>query len=124
MKLLLDRNPNIKITEAVVVAAVGHYSGTNMIKMLLNQDPNIEITEEIMTATVVGNSKKPYGRAEMVEFLLDRNPNIEITETVLVVAARNENDANARKVMELLLDRDPTSRSLRPLWWQQQEWIW
>lgn len=86
MKLLLDRNPNIKITEAVVVAAVGHYSGTNMI----NQDPNIEITE-----------------------------------TVLVVAARNENDANARKVMELLLDRDPTSRSLRPLWWQQQqEWIW
>jgi len=107
MKLLLDRNPNIKITKAVVVAAVGHYSGTNMIKMLLNQDPNIEITEEVMTAAVVGNSRKPYGRAEMVEFLLDRNPNIEITETVLVVAARNENDANARKVMELMLDRDP-----------------
>jgi predicted acetyltransferase len=50
IELLLDRDPNIEITEAVVVAAAKNKYGKNMIELLLDRDPNIEITEAVVVA--------------------------------------------------------------------------
>jgi hypothetical protein len=50
IELLLDRDPNIEITEAVVVAVAKNKYGKNMIELLLDRDPNIEITEAVVVA--------------------------------------------------------------------------
>jgi hypothetical protein len=50
MELLLARDPNVEITEAVVTAAAGNTWGKEVMELLLARDSNIEITEAVVTA--------------------------------------------------------------------------
>jgi hypothetical protein len=50
MELLLARDANVEITEAVVTAAAGNTRGKEVMELLLARDPNVEITEAVVTA--------------------------------------------------------------------------
>jgi hypothetical protein len=55
VELLLARNADIRITEAVVTAAAGNErDGKEVLELLLARDSNIEITEEVVTAAAGG----------------------------------------------------------------------
>lgn len=95
LKAIMERDTNIKINEAVLVAAAGNRQ-MQVVEYLLTRDPKIKITEAVLTAAAA-----TYGTGEVIEFLFARDPNIKITERVLVAAAIN------RKVIEFLLARDP-----------------
>jgi hypothetical protein len=109
MQLLLQRDPSIGITEAIVTAAAKNpNSGKEVMELLLQRDASIEITEAIVTAAA-GNE---YSGKEVMELLLQRDATIEITETIATAAAGNPD--SGKEVMELLRREMPPSRSLRP----------
>jgi len=97
IEMLLTRDPTIEITEAVLVAAAGDFQGKETIEMLLTRDPTIEITEAVLVAAA--------GSFQAIEMLLIRDPTIEITEAVLVAVARS---FQGKETIEMLLTRDPT----------------
>ena len=98
VKILLDRDANIEITEAVLTAAAGNSNGKNVIELLLARDANIEITEAVLTAA----AENYFGGKDVMDLLLARDANIEITEAVLTAAG----NFGGKDVMELLLARD------------------
>lgn len=129
MEILMARDPNFKITEAIVAGAAGNFAyGTEIIRMLFAREPSIEITASIAMAA---NAQHLRGTGvieamllgghmvgitegalivvagefhhQIMRMLLARNPKLEITEAVMAAAA-----GNVKEMMRMLLARNPT----------------
>lgn len=85
VRLLFARDPEIEITEALVIAASDTYH--NSMAVLFSQDRDIKITEGVMLSTM----NKDELMMEDFAFLLDIDPGIQITEAIVIAAARFEN---------------------------------
>jgi ankyrin repeat protein len=93
---------NVKITEAVVIAAASNGSdGRAVLQLLLDRrGDDVKITEAVVIAAASNGSD---GRA-VLQLLLDRRgDDVKITEAVVIAAASNGSDGRA--VLQLLLDR-------------------
>jgi hypothetical protein len=84
MKLLLDRDPNIEITEAVVAAAAGNGDDERVMELLLARE-NIQITQAVAVAAV-SNEDNGY---EVMQLLLATDRKLVITMSILTAAAEN-----------------------------------
>ncbi|KAF8535794.1 hypothetical protein BDD12DRAFT_808290 [Trichophaea hybrida] len=92
-----DRNPDIEVTEGVLVAVANVCKPRDMERLLARNPNTEEIAERVMTVATRNN----HDSARILELLLDKNPNVEITEAVLAAAAENE-----METMAFLLARD------------------
>ncbi|KAF8247250.1 hypothetical protein K440DRAFT_644039 [Wilcoxina mikolae CBS 423.85] len=110
--LLFDRDPDIEITEAVLVAGVRgwseHDSDGGSLKKLLVRAPNVRITETVLLEALALS----YKRKVVIELILDGTFNIDITEKVLVAAGHVSigscyQPTELKTLMDMLLDRAP-----------------
>lgn len=129
VKVVLDRYPDLMITEGISMAATRNWRSGNMVGqmlvsgryntritncfvvdlarrstpqlmwMLLHSCPNLEITETVMIAAA-----ENYNGKEMMSMLLARDMNVPITEAVVTAAARNL--GQGREILSMLLARD------------------
>lgn len=99
VKGMVERYPNLEITETVLAAAAGNsYDGMGIMEVLVSGNSGLEITEAVLAAAA-GNGE------EMVKNIFARNPDLEITEAVLAVAAGNPHVGE--EIMKFLLARNP-----------------
>lgn len=83
LEFLLATNPNIGITEAVLVA-VAEVGTTSDMEFLLARDAKLEITETLLAATT-RNSR--FG-VKFIDLFLERTTNLTITLEILEAAAK------------------------------------
>ena len=106
LKLLLSRNPDIEITEAIFTTVASNpRSGPEIVELLLAKIPNITTIKARLMAAAASNT---LNGAAIMELLLPGNPDIEISEAILTAALTNE--GNGVKILELLLARYPNTR--------------
>ena len=103
IELLLARNPSLRITEAVMIAAVGSSCAVEVLKDLWVKDNTLRVTEAVVVAAAANTSCGP----EVVGLLVAIYDTLEVTERIMVAAAAN--DGCGPQVMELLLARDVTT---------------
>ncbi|OGM48619.1 hypothetical protein ABOM_001957 [Aspergillus bombycis] len=107
LKLLLDRQEHLPITEYVVKSAAANTQSSAAVKLLLDRLGNrsVPITESLLKVAAANGR---FG-AQLLETILGRsNIPVKITEKVLKAAAANEE--SGKQVMEFLLDRDDQVR--------------
>ena len=98
LRMLLDKDPTIQITEAILAGAAENWCrGEEALEVLLARDSTIQITEGVLCAATSNSLKK------VLKMLLARDPaiQIQITEPILSMAACTNGEA-----LEMLLSRD------------------
>lgn len=105
MKVLLDSNASIEITQTVVDMAV-QLNRYEFIKLVFDKDPDIKITEDLLRLAAGSHGHE----LAMTEYLLslDRCDHSFITENVISAATRRSNSSG--KMTRLLLKHQPQFR--------------
>ena len=104
MDLFFARNPSLRITETVMVAAAGSFRAVEVLKDLWVRDNTLRVTEAVVVAAAANTSCGP----EVIRLLLARNGCLEVTERIVLAAAANS--GCGPQVMELLLTREVTTK--------------
>lgn len=114
LKLLFSIDPNIKFTEAILIA-VAKGGNKYIMEGLLSSDYDLEISEAVVVATVQWSDHMVtsgglfgIGITGLLGALLDRNPNTEITDAVIIGAAKNSTSSDA--LIRFFHCREPTMR--------------
>lgn len=129
LRFLLARYRNFRITDGIVVAAMGNrYSGVERMMLLLERNTTFEISEVILMVPANGSdpritlmllARKPgcqitegifvavesgrWGTKGNMQILLARKPYFQITESRLAAAIGS---ADAARDVQILLDRN------------------
>ena len=104
LKALLEHGPRMSVTEDVLKAAASRYTeGETIVKLLLEHDRNIKITPGL----VLEASRMTRGAAEFMTVLLKHDPDLPITEEVLLAIVKTRrSDRDTQRLVELLLQYD------------------
>lgn len=92
MKLILERFPDIDVSEAVLVAAARN-SNREAMQLLLERVVDADISEAVLVAAFLSRNRA------VVQVLLERIPNTSITEAVLIAIARGGSDECMKDIL-------------------------
>ncbi|KAH8667741.1 hypothetical protein BGZ61DRAFT_365055 [Ilyonectria robusta] len=102
--ILQTQSQDLRITEAVIIAAAKNLKGPEMVALLLKErGQGVRITEEVLKAAA-GNRGHKAGEEIMAFLLSERGSEVRITEEVLKAAAGNRGRHRVgEEIMALLL---------------------
>lgn len=104
IKLVFARDPDIKITEAILRSAASNWKcGNLLIPMLLTMEPDIQISGAVIVAAAANDRWDK----EMLEVLVAKDRNSEISAVIL-----GSDLWSGRNLLNVVLARHPTVRSM------------